>query len=343
MRGRGSGSGTRSTACPHLQVGTTLAARRCSRARWAACWPSPNAGAAALAAALSSATRVSAGPRLPALPPPPSPDGPGASPEGRCGSWVGLPSAGAPRRVPGPLPREFPREFSPHTRSLVLSSVGTFRSRDGQRAGMGRPRPWLSPSSPVLTGPPSPHPRSRVQVLPAPGVGAVPEGGEGIGEAGRAAGGRVGPGHPLSPCCPQVSHLSALEERFSRLWTQCQRCQGSLHEDVICTRWAAGCARAAPRVPPTHPPPAVRVSPTQCPSLHNRPVHPSWPPWGGAGGLLSGEGRAPSICPRNGHAHAHAITQKHTQGLGPLPQGGPGFPQGMGGRGGFPRQVPGAR
>nr|XP_005905083.1 PREDICTED: DNA polymerase delta catalytic subunit [Bos mutus] len=37
------------------------------------------------------------------------------------------------------------------------------------------------------------------------------------------------------PCCPQVSHLSALEERFSRLWTQCQRCQGSLHEDVICT------------------------------------------------------------------------------------------------------------
>ncbi|KAB0396571.1 hypothetical protein E2I00_005850, partial [Balaenoptera physalus] len=32
-----------------------------------------------------------------------------------------------------------------------------------------------------------------------------------------------------------VSHLNALEERFSRLWTQCQRCQGSLHEDVICT------------------------------------------------------------------------------------------------------------
>nr|XP_045366694.1 DNA polymerase delta catalytic subunit isoform X4 [Camelus bactrianus] len=34
----------------------------------------------------------------------------------------------------------------------------------------------------------------------------------------------------------EVSHLNALEERFSRLWTQCQRCQGSLHEDVICTR-----------------------------------------------------------------------------------------------------------
>ncbi|KAG9342854.1 hypothetical protein JZ751_015061 [Albula glossodonta] len=33
----------------------------------------------------------------------------------------------------------------------------------------------------------------------------------------------------------QMSHLSSLEERFSRLWTQCQRCQGSLHEDVLCT------------------------------------------------------------------------------------------------------------
>ncbi|XP_048846325.1 DNA polymerase delta catalytic subunit [Brienomyrus brachyistius] len=33
----------------------------------------------------------------------------------------------------------------------------------------------------------------------------------------------------------EISHLGALEERFSRLWTQCQRCQGSLHEDVLCT------------------------------------------------------------------------------------------------------------
>lgn len=33
----------------------------------------------------------------------------------------------------------------------------------------------------------------------------------------------------------EICHLSALEERFSRLWTQCQRCQGSLHEDVLCT------------------------------------------------------------------------------------------------------------
>uniref|UniRef100_A0ABM5GSA5 DNA polymerase n=2 Tax=Pogona vitticeps TaxID=103695 RepID=A0ABM5GSA5_9SAUR len=33
----------------------------------------------------------------------------------------------------------------------------------------------------------------------------------------------------------EVTHLNSLEEKFSRLWTQCQRCQGSLHEDVLCT------------------------------------------------------------------------------------------------------------
>ncbi|XP_076816979.1 DNA polymerase delta catalytic subunit-like isoform X1 [Clavelina lepadiformis] len=33
----------------------------------------------------------------------------------------------------------------------------------------------------------------------------------------------------------EIIKLSALEEKFSRLWTQCQRCQGSLHEEVICT------------------------------------------------------------------------------------------------------------
>ncbi|KAK5619383.1 DNA polymerase delta catalytic subunit [Crenichthys baileyi] len=33
----------------------------------------------------------------------------------------------------------------------------------------------------------------------------------------------------------EIFHLNMLEERFSRLWTQCQRCQGSLHEDVLCT------------------------------------------------------------------------------------------------------------
>ncbi|XP_056144601.1 DNA polymerase delta catalytic subunit [Lampris incognitus] len=33
----------------------------------------------------------------------------------------------------------------------------------------------------------------------------------------------------------EIFHLNKLEEHFSRLWTQCQRCQGSLHEDVLCT------------------------------------------------------------------------------------------------------------
>ncbi|ESK97702.1 dna polymerase delta catalytic subunit [Moniliophthora roreri MCA 2997] len=33
----------------------------------------------------------------------------------------------------------------------------------------------------------------------------------------------------------QVSQASELQVRFSRLWTQCQRCQGSLHQDVLCT------------------------------------------------------------------------------------------------------------
>ena len=34
----------------------------------------------------------------------------------------------------------------------------------------------------------------------------------------------------------EISTFHALEEKFARLWTQCQRCQGSLHEDVLCTR-----------------------------------------------------------------------------------------------------------
>jgi len=34
----------------------------------------------------------------------------------------------------------------------------------------------------------------------------------------------------------QITQLGALESKFSRLWTQCQRCQGSLHEEVLCTR-----------------------------------------------------------------------------------------------------------
>ncbi|XP_039365886.1 DNA polymerase delta catalytic subunit isoform X2 [Mauremys reevesii] len=42
-------------------------------------------------------------------------------------------------------------------------------------------------------------------------------------------------GHQSELYQKEISHLSALEEKFSRLWTQCQRCQGSLHEDVLCT------------------------------------------------------------------------------------------------------------
>lgn len=33
----------------------------------------------------------------------------------------------------------------------------------------------------------------------------------------------------------EVNHLNSFEEKFARLWTQCQRCQGSLHEEVLCT------------------------------------------------------------------------------------------------------------
>lgn len=33
----------------------------------------------------------------------------------------------------------------------------------------------------------------------------------------------------------QVSNVNLLEAKFGRFWTQCQRCQGSLHQDVICT------------------------------------------------------------------------------------------------------------
>ena len=32
-----------------------------------------------------------------------------------------------------------------------------------------------------------------------------------------------------------LSQFNDMEARFSRLWTQCQRCQGSLHQDVLCT------------------------------------------------------------------------------------------------------------
>jgi len=33
----------------------------------------------------------------------------------------------------------------------------------------------------------------------------------------------------------QIANFATMEERFGQLWTQCQRCQGSLHEEVLCT------------------------------------------------------------------------------------------------------------
>lgn len=34
----------------------------------------------------------------------------------------------------------------------------------------------------------------------------------------------------------EMSTVSELQIKFNRLWAQCQRCQGSLHEDILCTR-----------------------------------------------------------------------------------------------------------
>ncbi|KAL0270218.1 UNVERIFIED_CONTAM: hypothetical protein PYX00_007691 [Menopon gallinae] len=39
----------------------------------------------------------------------------------------------------------------------------------------------------------------------------------------------------LSLYMTQLGKYRSLENQFSRLWSQCQRCQGSLHEEVICT------------------------------------------------------------------------------------------------------------
>ncbi|XP_075498392.1 DNA polymerase delta catalytic subunit [Primulina tabacum] len=35
--------------------------------------------------------------------------------------------------------------------------------------------------------------------------------------------------------CKSVTNVAELEQLFGRLWTQCQECQGSLHQDVLCT------------------------------------------------------------------------------------------------------------
>jgi DNA polymerase delta subunit 1 len=34
----------------------------------------------------------------------------------------------------------------------------------------------------------------------------------------------------------ETKKLAELEEKFARLWVECQRCQDSLHEDVLCTK-----------------------------------------------------------------------------------------------------------
>ncbi|KAL8166299.1 hypothetical protein V2J09_007798 [Rumex salicifolius] len=36
--------------------------------------------------------------------------------------------------------------------------------------------------------------------------------------------------------CKSIAKVADLEILFGRLWTQCQECQGSLHQDVLCTR-----------------------------------------------------------------------------------------------------------
>ncbi|KAK6150772.1 hypothetical protein DH2020_015704 [Rehmannia glutinosa] len=38
--------------------------------------------------------------------------------------------------------------------------------------------------------------------------------------------------------CKSVANVADLEELFGKLWTQCQECQGSLHQDVLCTRFS---------------------------------------------------------------------------------------------------------
>jgi DNA polymerase delta subunit 1 len=36
-------------------------------------------------------------------------------------------------------------------------------------------------------------------------------------------------------CRRTIDHVSSMQAQFARLWTQCQRCQGSLHQEVLCT------------------------------------------------------------------------------------------------------------
>jgi DNA polymerase delta subunit 1 len=33
----------------------------------------------------------------------------------------------------------------------------------------------------------------------------------------------------------KLADVNGCEQMFNRLWTQCQRCQGDMHKDVLCT------------------------------------------------------------------------------------------------------------
>lgn len=140
------GRGPTPTAALPLQGATTRDARRCSRARSAGCWPSPSVTAVALAAALSSATRVSGVPRPgpPGSPPTSAVSRGSRHPPRRPALLPDRPrlpggrplSAVTPQGGPGPPPQEFPREISLHTRSLVL----LVRGLSGAGMGIGRGR-----------------------------------------------------------------------------------------------------------------------------------------------------------------------------------------------------------
>lgn len=86
--------------------------------------------------------------------------------------WAGAPVHRHPLEGPGPPTPGVPRGvFPPHTRSLVLLSLGTFRSRDGQRVGKGQGQGSSGSGwAPAPLCRPAPSARSRVQVLPASGV-----------------------------------------------------------------------------------------------------------------------------------------------------------------------------
>lgn len=224
---------------------------------------------------------------------------------------------------------------------------GRGRDRDGAARALARPqRPVLTPTPPGAVCKFCQPRESELYQKEVRGRGRALRG-RAEAPAARSA--------PPSP--PQVSHLNALEERFSRLWTQCQRCQGSLHEDVICTRYIHLSAPTALALACPGPPKLPRPV-DQCPNswvsssalshipfrlwglttlgvlAGNGPVPDPALPGIGGGELSSGAGLGICICLGNGRTAAPPV-------LTPSLRAVPGFPQGTGGRGGFPRQVTG--